>query len=150
MKVTHPKKRAFLAAYSECANVTRAAQIAGVSRDQHYDWKAKDAAYAEAFALAGARAGDALEDECFRRAQLGVVEAVYHAGKEVGKRRRFSDVLAWNLLRGLKPAKYNTERHELSGPDQGPIRHALDLSALTEEELAALERIAGKVLAAQP
>ena len=145
MKITHPKKRALIAAYSECANVTRAAQLAGVTRGQHYDWKRNDEAYRLAFAEAMLIAGDALEDEAVRRAQLGVVEAVYQGGKEVGKRRRFSDMLMLHLLKGFKPEKYNTDRHEVSGPAQGPIRHALDLSGLSEDELNALERIASKL-----
>jgi hypothetical protein len=146
VSIRHPKKRAFLAAYSEVANVTRAAQLAGIGRELHYDWKARDPEYAAAFALAVQVAGDALEDEAVRRAQIGVVDAIFQGGKQVGTRRRYSDTLLAFLLKGAKPEKYNTERHELSGPSQGPIHHAhaFDLSALSEEELAALERITSK------
>lgn len=142
-----PKQRAFLAAYSSIANVERAAQLAGVKRETHYGWKRNDAAYAEAFAEARELAGDALEEEAIRRAQIGVVDGIFQGGKQVGTRRRFSDSLLALLLKAFKPEKYNTERHELSGPGAGPIKHLIDLSALSDEDLGLLERIASKAAA---
>jgi hypothetical protein len=38
--ISHARKRAMLAAYRAVANVTRAAEIAGVARDTHYGWLA--------------------------------------------------------------------------------------------------------------
>jgi hypothetical protein len=77
----HPQKRAFLAAYAELGNVTRAAAIAGITRESHYDWKAADRIYAAEFERARERAGDALEDECRRRACEGWDQPVFHQGK---------------------------------------------------------------------
>lgn len=70
-KTRHPKRRAFLAAFAETGNVTRAAELAGVSRQMHYEWLA-DATYAADFAAAEDQAADRLEQEARRRATAGV------------------------------------------------------------------------------
>ncbi len=123
--IAHPKKRAFLAAYSECGEVKQSAELAGISRELHYDWKAQDEDYAVAFAHAAQLAGDALEDEATRRAMRG------------------SDRLLMFLLTGAKPEKYKTRvASEISGPGGGAI--SVDLTHYTEEELDVLERLARK------
>ena len=154
--VKHPQKRAFLEAYSLTGSVKFASHAAKVKRANHYDWKANDAAYAEAFALAETMAADALVDEAKRRAQFGVKDFVLYKGQVVmyeGKplmRRKFADGLLQFLLEGLKPDTFH-ERREIahSAPDglkvDVEVKHALDLSGLSEDELTALERIAGKV-----
>jgi hypothetical protein len=86
-EITHPKKRAFLAAYSICGSLTQAAKRAKIERRIHYHWL-RDPDYAEAFAEAREQAGDALEDEAMRRA---------HAG---------SDTLVIFLLKGFRPERY--------------------------------------------
>lgn len=49
-------------------------------------------------------------------------------------------------LDGLcKMQGYIVNKHELAGPDGGPIPVAVDLSILSDDELAALEKITGKV-----
>lgn len=100
------KKRAFLVAYSECGNVTKAAEASGISRQSHYDWLATDPEYAEAFRHADDAAGDRLEAEARRRAVEGVDEPVYHKGEVVGYIRKYSDTLLIFLLKGAKPDKY--------------------------------------------
>ena len=159
--ITHPQKRAFLAAYSECGMVSRAAAIAGISRESHYDWRANDPDYADAFELARERAGDAAEDEARLRGQLGVEEYVLYQGEMVLiptgevdadgnvvnmplKRRKVSDKLLAMILAAHKPA-YRTKHVEHSGTVKH--RHGIDLSKLTEEELTLLERIADKTSA---
>jgi hypothetical protein len=153
--ISHPHKRAFLAAFAELGNVKRAATVAGISREAHYDWRRNDAEYAAAFEDATARAGDALEDEAMRRARFGVAEYVVSKGEIVmlpakeGEprkplmKRRYSDALLTLLLKGAKPQKYR-ERFEHSGPDGGPIELAVDYSKLSDEELSTLERLAEK------
>jgi hypothetical protein len=82
--ITHPKKRAFLAAYAACGLVTNAAKAAGISRELHYDWLAADARYAETFrGKATDLAGDSLEEEGRRRAHRGVRELVLWQGTVV-------------------------------------------------------------------
>ena len=62
-KIQHPKKRAFLAAYANSANIRAACKAANINRSTYYDWMERD----EAFALAAEQAkqdyGDLLEAE---------------------------------------------------------------------------------------
>jgi len=81
--IRHPKKRAFLQAVARTCSILRAAAIAGIDRDNHYLWLKKDAAYAEAFALAWERGLDFLEAEAIRRATEGTTKPIFHAGKRV-------------------------------------------------------------------
>jgi hypothetical protein len=86
-RMSHPKKRAFLAAYAQVGSVSGAARAAGVSRRSHSRWL-EDADYASAFETAKDEAADTLEDEARRRAFEG------------------SDVLLIFLLKGALPQKY--------------------------------------------
>ncbi len=125
--IKHPKKRAFLAAFSELGSITEAALVAKVSRELHYDWRAQDPDYAAAFTIAQERAGDALEDEAHRRARGYVYEEVDDGagGKKVVRRNmlRCSDRVLLRLLEGAKPEKYGRKTHnEITGKDGGPIQ----------------------------
>lgn len=125
--IRHPKKRAFLAAYARCGNLSEAARQAGVSRLSHYDWLARDERYAEVFAQAEEIAGDYLEAVARHRATRGWLEPVYYQGKKVGSVRRFSDTLLIFLIKGARPEKYRenaTIRH--TGPAGGAIQVAGD------------------------
>lgn len=95
-KITHVKKRAFLAAFSRCASISRAAKRAKVDRRTHYDWKRDDPEYVKAFAAAEIEAGDA------------VVDALAEEGLE----RRNVTALIF-LAKGLKPEKFR-ERQDIS------------------------------------
>ena len=104
-KLRQPKKEAFIAAYAKCGNLSRAAEIAGCHRNQHYRWL-EEPGYREAFDEAHEMACDALEDEARRRAYIGVDEPVYQGGKLVGKVKKFSDTLLIFLMKGNRPEKY--------------------------------------------
>lgn len=122
-KIIHPKKRAFLAAYAECGNVTQAAEIAGIERSRHYQWKCEDPDYAEAFAAAEEQAADRLEQEARRRAVEGVEKPVFQGGKQVGVVREYSDTLLIFLLKGALPEKYKERwSGELGGHGGGPLQ----------------------------
>jgi hypothetical protein len=74
-------------------NVTAAAELAGLTRTNHYLWGAASPTYAEAFRAAQEEAVERLEEEARRRAMAG------------------SDLLLIFLLKALRPEKYR-ERHE--------------------------------------
>ena len=140
-KIRHPKKRAFLAAMANTANVLRAAEIARMDRDNHYLWLKKDPDYAAAFEIARGRAADALEAEAVRRAHEGVTKPIFHGGKraidvvqnpdgsikrdETGKPigipaavREYSDTLLIFMLKGRNPAVFGDrqkQEHSTSG-----------------------------------
>lgn len=105
IKIRHPKKRAFLAAYSECAQVSRAAKAAEIDRSTHYDWLETDESYLAAFQRAEKQAGDLLEEEAVRRAYEGIEKPVTIAGeREII--REYADTLLIFLLKGIKPERY--------------------------------------------
>ena len=106
------RTRAFLAAYLETGSITRAAEAAGIQRQQHYRRLKEDPQYAAAFEEAREQFGDALEEEAIRRAREGVEEPVYYQGVVCGGIQRYSDGLMQFLLRGVKPEKYR-ERKEI-------------------------------------
>jgi hypothetical protein len=163
--IKHPRKRCFLGAYSLTGNIKFAAGCAGVRRELHYDWRAADPEYAAAFLRAKEMAGDALEDECKRRAHKGTKEVVLYQGKPVYlekvsadgvvtrkalQRVKYSDSMMMFLLSGLKSETFH-ERREIahSAPEaialKVDVTHKADLSGLSEDELSYLERLAAKL-----
>ena len=97
----HPKKRAFLIAYSRAGNISQACAAVGIGRRTHYDWLASDTEYEAGFQLAGEYAADALEAEARRRAFEG------------------SDLLLIFLLKGLRPERYRERYdHRVHKPEQ--------------------------------
>ncbi len=154
--ITHSKQRAFLSAYAKCGQVTRAARAVKISRETHYDWMAEDAEYRAAFEKARELHAGALEDEATRRAQLGVREpfvyrgmVVMHDGKPL-MRRRYSDSLLLPMLRARLDEYQEKKTQEVSGPGGQPIEHRVDLSVLTNEELALLGKLSRKACRTQP
>lgn len=118
----HKNQRAFLAAYSECGNITHAAKIAQVARTLHYKWLDDCPEYVEAFKDADEKAADSLEKEARRRATEGVDEPVFYKGEECGAVRKYSDTLLIFLLKGIRPEKYRENiRQELTGKDGAPV-----------------------------
>ena len=115
------KKAAFLEAYTESGNLSKAAEVVGINRASHYDWMRDDPQYPEAFAAAREQAIEIMEAELHRRAVEGVEEPVgWYQGEPGGTVRRYSDVLLMFLLKALKPSTYR-EKVEHTGPDGGPI-----------------------------
>lgn len=116
--IVHPKKAAFLAAYAQCPSIIKAARIADIGRQTHYDWLQSDPDYPAAFAAAHQEAVDRLEREARRRAIRGVKEPVYYKGEIVGYKRKYSDTMLAMLLNANLPEKYR--RYEYGGNDQAP------------------------------
>lgn len=112
-KSRHPKKRAFLAAFAETGNVTRAAEIVGCARTRHYEWLKDDPDYAADFASVEGHAADRLEQEARRRAVQGVAKPVFYKGDVVGAVQEYSDTLLIFLLKGARPEKY-AERQKIT------------------------------------
>lgn len=133
--IRHPKKRAFLAAYAQCGNVTQAAEAAGIPRSLHYKWLEQEGpegdAYREAFAQAQEEAADRLEAEARRRAVEGVVR--YRFTKDGDPIRHpvtgepyyeleYSDTLLIFLLKAARPEKYaDRTKAEITGANGAPF-----------------------------
>lgn len=145
--ITHPKQRAFLAAYAVCGIVEDAAKIAEISRELHYDWKREQPEYRAAFEHARELAADALEDEATRRAQFGVTEPFVYRGQVVmhnGQplmRQRYSDTLLLPMLRARKSEYREKTEVSVTPIDQSAVNL---LDGLTDQELDLLERLIRK------
>ncbi len=115
-------KRAFLAALSRSPDVTLAARRAGIDRATAYRARQRNTQFAAQWDAALLESMDLAEGEAYRRAVRGVRKPVYQGGKLVGCVREHSDTLLIFLLKAHKPGLYReVSRHELSGPDGGPL-----------------------------
>ncbi len=102
--------------------MSASARIAGIGRTTVYARRAEDADFASEWDDASELAVDQAEAEMFRRAVHGVDKPIYQNGKQVGTIREFSDTLLIFLLKGRRSEVYGTKaRHEISGPNGGPL-----------------------------
>ncbi len=129
------KQAAFLAAYAQTGNITRAAELAKICRTSHNDWLKKDDTYQARFDEAHDKACERLEQEARRRAVEGWNEPVFQKGMMIGTIRRYSDKLLEFLMRGALPKKYKTViQQERKEDHQHTHTHKLDLGSLNEDE----------------
>lgn len=128
----------FLEGLSHGYSVTASAWTIGVHRLTMYRWRSasemtrqEDGSYTDDFCVrwdASIECGvDTLEDEARRRAERGVDRPVYQGGVMVGTVTEYSDTLMSLLMKGNRPQKFNTERHELSGPGGKAIPMAMEI-----------------------
>ena len=128
----------FLKSMAQGWSVSKSAWTAGIDSRSAYRWKADslaslrdDGTYADDFCVRWEAAYedgvDVLEDAAHRRAVHGVEKPVYQGGVMVGTVTEYSDTLLGLALRGKKPVRYNTERHEHSGPGGAAIPMAMEI-----------------------
>jgi len=114
-EITHPKKRAYVAALALTGTVKRACRIARISRKLPNTafWKT-DEVLQEAIIRAKGMAADLIEDEAYRRAVKGVMKPTgFYKGEPGAYVTEYSDTLLIFLLKGLLPEKYATQRHDV-------------------------------------
>jgi hypothetical protein len=99
-------KALFIVALRQGANVLEACALVGVSNRTAYNHRDRDPVFARDWGLAVRMHRAPLELAAFARGVEGIEEPVYHHGKQVGTRRRYSDALLKMLLAGEKPRKY--------------------------------------------
>lgn len=137
-KRTAAREQAFLETLSKGWSIKKSAWVAGISSMTAYAWRAdseaskqEDGSYVDDFAVRWETAWrdgvDGLEDEAHRRGVEGVEKPVYQGGVMVGTITEYSDTLLNLSLRGKRPERYNTERHEMSGPNGAPIPVAMEI-----------------------
>lgn len=136
-----PNQEKFLAAFAGHVRVSKAAEIAGVARTQHYAWLKESKVYAGAFELVREQASQALEDEAVRRAVDGVEKPVFYRGEVCGHVVEYSDPLLALLLKANFPDRYK-DRSEVTGVQKVEVNaEAIALAeVMTPQELEELER----------
>ncbi len=135
LKTLQQKKKAFLTAFSECGNISQAAELAGIDRKNHYNWLKDDPDYPDQFYDADQKACDKLEQEARRRAIYGTSEPVFHKGEQCGVVQKYSDTLLIFLMKGANPEKYRENiRQEITGAGGGPIEVSFISGADEEAE----------------
>ena len=136
-RIGRPKTEAqwslFLEKLSECANLTRSAEFAGIERTTVYEKRKRDPEFDAKYQEAYQTGYDALEERCQARAFEGIEEPVFYKGECVASVTKFSDPLAMFLLRGCKPDKFRERVETINGGGPGASRFA----SLTNEELEA-------------
>ena len=97
----HLKKAAVLAAFKNCANVTKACELVDIARATFYGWLRDDPEFKAAYEASREEAIQVLEDEAIKRATIGG-----------------SDTLLIFLLKAARPQKYRDYvRQEVTGPN---------------------------------
>ena len=106
-KITIEKKARFVELLSELGNMTKAAEMVGISRAGLYKAQKRDKKFAAEWAEARLQAADSLEDEAWRRGKEGIDKELTFQGQRTGDIvKEYSDTLLIFLLKGNKPEKF--------------------------------------------
>lgn len=134
-------RQAFLDAFEELGMVTAACKEVGLSRQVVYNERQRNEEFATAWADVEERLVERMEREAYRRAVEGVEKPLVSAGKLVTTVTEFSDGLLQFLLKARRPERYR-ENVKVEHAGRVTSRVELDLSRLTDEQLAQLHGIA--------
>lgn len=139
-------KSHFVTQLQELPNVSLAAEKAGVSRTHAYKARSSDACFAEAWDDALERSLDIARGEAWRRAAVGYVrvEKKFVDGKQIELKEvtEVDNRLLVNYLQAHDKTWRPKVSAEVSGPDGGPVEHAVTVAALQVSEFeAAIKRL---------
>lgn len=95
---TQQRQRAFCRALADTGSYGQAAAQVGLSREAVRRFRVRSPDFQAQCDRALAEGGTSLEDAAYTRAVEGWAEPVFHGGKLVGHRRRYSDALLRALL----------------------------------------------------
>ena len=133
---------AFLSAYAQTGIISKAAEIAGIHRNNHRHWLKEDRDYVEAFQEAHQEACDNIEAEMRRRAIEGVQKPVFYKGEVCGYITEYSDTLLAMLANGYMPEKYKQKTRVEADAEVAAREVTRDgLRRLTHEELVQYEAL---------
>lgn len=120
---TPEKREKFLTALDEeNGNVSKALEVAVLSRSAAYDWRNEDEDFKTAWDDVVEKSTERLESEAWRRAHDGVDRDVFYQGEKIATETNYSDTLLMFMLKGRKPEKYReNSRVELGGANGGPV-----------------------------
>jgi hypothetical protein len=109
-------EKAFLVALATTANVSKACELAHVTRPTVYDLRNSAEDFRRAWDEALETACDMLELEARRRAESGVNKTIFYKGEPIGTETNYSDTLMIFLLKAHRPEKYR-ERFDIEIKD---------------------------------
>lgn len=133
-------KPIFLSALRRCANVSRSASEAEISRKTAYKERQDSTTFRDAWDDAIEEGLDYLEEEARRRAYEGTLEPVFYKGEHVGLIRKFSDTLTIFLLKGRRPDVYGDRlKQEVTGKNGGPIQQEVRANFDLAEDVRKLD-----------
>lgn len=136
----------FLASLKAGSTLKDACAAAGISKQNAYQARQRDEAFAVAWAEAWEDGAEVMEAELFRRAVTGIDKPVYQGGKLVGVIREYSDTLLIFGLKARKPETYReNQRIEHVGAEDAP---GIEVVARDDRQAGAaaadfLRRVAG-------
>lgn len=143
---TPEKREKFLIALGSGASVTRAAVIAGWSRQSAYNYRKDDEEFAAEWDEAVEEGTDLLEDEARRRATEGLVQYKFDKHGDPLQNpvtggpyfeRQYSDTLLIVLLKSRRPNKYrDNTRHEITGKNGGKIEAVIEATVTDYRQAA--------------
>ena len=116
------RREKFLTEFRHSGVVSRAAKVAGVSRERVYQWRDQHEDFAQAWDEAFQEAVDSLEAEAWRRGRDGVEKPVTFKGKITDHYTEYSDTLLMFCLRAHRSHFREKAQIELSGPGGGPLQ----------------------------
>ena len=118
------KKKDFLDALAQTANVSKSCEMVNLKRRRVYRWRDADEQFAKLWADAEELGVRAMEDECVRRGVDGTPKPVFHKGEVCGHIQEYSDVLLIFMLKSKRPHIYRDHTSiEMSGKGGKPIEH---------------------------
>jgi AcrR family transcriptional regulator len=130
---TAQRQRMFLRALGETGSVRDACARAQISTTSAYRHRQRSDVFDRAWRRALGKVGPTIEQAAFERAVLGWEEPVWHAGKLVGYRRRYSDnLLRLLLVRGVRAAEE---------PQEPPLRGQVHRATQAETDAELLKRL---------
>ena len=100
------KKNEFLNNIVIYGTIEKAAEMTGIARQTHYDWRKSNDEYCMRFDEAMGMRCDNLEDAAYKRAVEGIEVNDYYKGEKIGSHREYSDTLLAILLKANLPHKY--------------------------------------------
>lgn len=131
------RRRAFLRALGETGKVEDACRHVRLTEAGAYALRRRDPAFAAAWDRALAQSVATLEQAAFERAVEGIEEAVWHAGKLVGTRRRYSDALLGRMMAREDKKVAGETKAAAAAPAPRATKEETDAAIL--KKLAAIE-----------
>jgi hypothetical protein len=147
-EIREANQDAFLSAFASLGSIRAACRATGVGRGTVYEWRELDAEFTKRFEAARDAYADLVDDEMHDRGivgwdepQIGRVDQ--YADGVVTYVRKKSDAVLLKLASGVRPEKYSTKRHEITGKDGVPL---IDPAKLNDQQLDWLEQIVAAAL----